>query len=70
MAMQQQEEGRGILALLEYGAVLRVPRRTGLAEDFGEFLGAEPRKHWQMGNQGTVDRGHAFSLPLKASEPL
>jgi hypothetical protein len=65
MAVQQQEKGMGVLALLEHGGVLGIARGTRLAEDFGEFLGTESRKHRQMGNQRTVDRGHVSSLPRR-----
>ncbi len=38
MTVQQHEEGMGVLALLEYRAVLGKAQRAGLAKDFAELL--------------------------------
>ena len=61
MAVQQHEEGMGVLALLEYRAVLRKAQRAGLAKDLCEFNRIEARKQRQMGDQRRVECGHVPS---------
>jgi hypothetical protein len=62
MAVQQQEEGMGGLALRENLAVSGIARRAGLTQDLGKFCAGKAREHRQIGHQRRVNRGHMSSV--------
>ena len=48
MAMQQDEERMRFGTLVEHGAVLWIPDRSGAAQDGVEFVGAEAGEDWNI----------------------
>ena len=66
VAMQQHEEAIGLGALIEDRRSLRIANRARFAQEFVLLGGRKSCERRQVGNQGTVDRGHFDPRSMRA----